>query len=98
MKKSIEKFERMAADVRRYRWLKDIAADYKQMVELIEREREHFIICGFSYEARSEPRSFSVNPHRSISYTYILHGMRAALGDINKEITEYEKKIDDYFV
>lgn len=97
MGKGIEKFEMLEQDIRHYRWLKEISERYQQMIDLIEREREHFIICGFSYEARSEPVSFNVNPHRSIPYTFILDGMKAALGDVNKEIAEYEKKIDDYF-
>lgn len=79
-----------------YRWLKDIEASYEKMIALIDKEKDFFTVCGFSYAARGDVLCFDVNPHRTIPPTYILEGLKAALDNIKKEIAELEKEFEPY--
>lgn len=90
------KFDELEQKIRHYRWLKDIAESYQDMVHLIERERDNFTINAFSYSARGDGTVFQVNPHRTIPYKYILDGLKAELETINAEITECEKDLQGW--
>lgn len=90
------KFDELERKVRHYRWLQGIAAEYEDMLKLINREKDHFTIEGFSYSARGDVRNFNVNGHRTIPYTFIRDGLQAELNNINIEIAECEKELDGW--
>jgi hypothetical protein len=92
----VTKFYELQNKMHHYKWLCDIAREYKSMIDCIKREKEFFIIYGFSYSARSDIRTFKVNPHRTIPYSFIKDGLSAALADIEKEIAEEEKELKDW--
>ena len=90
------KFDELEQKIKHYRWLKEIAEHYNDMVSLIEREKDHFKIEAFSYSARGDARVFQANPHRTIPYKFILDGLKAELETINAEITECEKDLQGW--
>lgn len=90
------KFDELQDKMRHYKWLCDIAHEYKSMIDCIEREKECFRIYGFSYAARGDVRTFNVNPHRTIPYSYIKDGLSAALADVEKEIAEKEIELKEW--
>ena len=92
---NISEFDELEKKVRHYRWLQDVAKVYKDMIDLIEREKEYFTIQSFSYSARGDVRRFQVNSHHTIPYTYIRDGLKAELETINAEIAECEKELED---
>lgn len=79
--------------IRHREWLEGISKEYEEMISFIEREHEHFRIYGLSYAARGDIRIFNINPHRTIPYTFILNGLKAALKDVNKEIAELKREL-----
>lgn len=92
----MSKFDELEKKVRHYRWLQDIAEEYKGMIDLIEREKEYFTIQSFSYSARGDIRKFQVNSHRTIPYSYIRDGLKAELETINAEIAECGKELEGW--
>lgn len=92
----ITKFDELENKMKHYKWLCDIAREYKSMIDCIEREKEHFIIYNISYAARGDLRTFSVNPHRTIPYSFIKDGLSSALTDIEKEIAEMEIELKEW--
>lgn len=90
------KFYELQNKMYHYKWLCNIAREYKSMIDCIEREKEFFIVYGFSYSARGDITTFNVNPHRTIPYSFIRDGLSAALADIEKEIAEEEKELKDW--
>ena len=83
--------------IRHCRWLKSIAKDYENILEIIDREKDYFTIRGFSYSARGSVREFALNCHRSIPYTYIRDGIQSALDGIISELKECDNKIKEEF-
>lgn len=90
------KFQELQNKMRYYEWLCDIAHEYKSMIDCIEREKEYFVIHGFSYAARGDVRTFNVNPHKTIPYSYIKDGLSAALANVEKEIAEKEIELKEW--
>ena len=84
--------------VNNYRWLLKIAEDYERYISLIEKEKDYFRVTGIGFTARCDGRTFGINPHRSISYTYILDGLRDALERVNREIEECRKELEGMMV
>lgn len=90
------KFRELLDKLKHYAWLCDIAHEYKSMIDCIEREKEYFVIYDFSYAARGDVRTFKVNPHRTIPYSYIKDGLSAALANVEKEIAEKEIELKEW--
>ena len=92
----ISKFDELAEKVRHYRWLQGIADKYRDMIGLIEREKEFFTIEGFSYSARGDTKVFSINNHRTIPYRFIQDGLRLELLDIEMEMKNIEIELEGW--
>ena len=92
----ITKFDELQDKMKHYKWLCNIAREYKSMIDCIEREKEYFIIYNISYTARGDIRTFKVNPHRTIPYSFIKDGLSAALADVEKEIAEKEIELKEW--
>ena len=90
------KFDELQDKMRYYKWLCNIAHEYKSMIDCIEREKESFVIHGLTYSARGDVTTFNVNPHRTIPYSFIKDGLSAALADIEKEIAEKEIELKEW--
>ena len=93
MKLNSENIASVEEKIGRYKWLKGIADEYEQMIKLIEREGDAFVVYGIDYAARGDIRSFTVNSHRSIPHTFILDGFKAALTGIKEEMAQIEKEL-----
>ena len=75
------------------RWLERIAEEYKQHLRLIEEEKEYYRIYGIVYSARGDETAFKVNPHRPIPAVYIYNGLKEALSELEKEISEKKERL-----
>lgn len=92
----ISKFDELAEKVHHYRWLQGIADEYRDMIGLIEREKEFFTIEAFSYSARGDTRVFSINNHKTIPYWFILDGLQSELRDIEMEMKNIEIELEGW--
>lgn len=90
------KFQELQNKMRHYKWLCDIAHEYKSMIDCIEREKEYFVIHGLTYSARGDVTTFNINPHKTIPYSYIKDGLSAALANVEKEIAEKEIELKEW--
>lgn len=84
--------------LRKLGWLKSISGQYRDHLELIEKEKENYTIRGIGYTARSDDRVFNLNPHRPIPYKYLYDGLKETLDGINKEIEQMEKELKTVIV
>jgi hypothetical protein len=67
-------------------WLIKIAKDYKKYIEMIEREKEFFVVNGIKFSARGPVEDMEINPHMTIPYGYILEGLKDVLAKVQREI------------
>ena len=79
-------------------WLQDIAKDYREQIDLMEREGDSFVIYAILYSARDDGRSMKINPHRPIDPRFILDGLRDALHAVENEIADLKEKLNKVFV
>ncbi len=67
-------------------WLIKIAQAYKKYIEMIEREKEFFVVNGIKSSARGPVEDMEINPHMTIPYGYILEGLKDVLAKVQREI------------
>lgn len=79
--------------VRTLGWLKGIATQYREHLDLMDREKEHYTVRGIGYAARGDDRVFRLNPHRSIPYKYFYEGLKEALANVEAEIAALESSL-----
>lgn len=90
------RFEQLESKMLEYKWLLDIEKKYQEMIDLINREIEHFTIYGFAYAARGDVQHMSINPHRSIPVRYLKQGLEAALVGVRREIADLEVDLKEW--
>lgn len=67
-------------------WLTKIAKEYKKYINLIEQEKEFFVVNGIKFSARGPVEDMEINPHMTIPNEYILEGLKDALAKVQREI------------
>ena len=92
----MDNLEKLQTKIDHYKWLSDIADKYRNMIKLIESEKDFFVIYGFSYAARGDIRDFDINPNRTISNSYIKQGLEDAVKGVEQEIKELETELKLY--
>ena len=93
----MSKFEELKHKVETYEMMKAVANDYRNVIELIDRERDYFRVEEIIYSARGDSRKLHLNPYYApIPYTVIRDGLQAALKKLEAEMSEMEKKLKDW--
>ena len=88
------KIEDIEEKVRSYRWLKDIADNYRNMIATMEREKDCFRLYKFAYATRGDTEVFDINPHRSIPVSYLQAGINDALRGIEDEMRQLASELN----
>ena len=88
------KYDEIEQKVQSYRWLKSIAKDYREMIDLINREKEHLRVEKIAYTARGDMQYLDLNCHRTIPGHYIADGLKDALVGIDEEIKQLKAELE----
>ena len=90
------KFEELEKKMESYRWIRAIADEYRQAIQMIEAEKEYFRVEEILYSARSDTRQLHINCHRTIPYTFIRDGLNAAYANVLIELGELEEQLKEW--
>ena len=88
------KYDEIEQKVQSYRWLESIAKEYREMIDLINREKEHFKVEKIAYTARGDMQYLDLNCHRTIPWHYIADGLKEALTGIDEEIKQLKAELE----
>ena len=88
------KYDEIEKKVQNYRWLVRIAKEYRELIDRIHAEKEHFRVEKIAYTARGDMRYFDLNCHRTIPYHYIADGLQEALAGIDEEIKQQKAELE----
>lgn len=88
------KYDEIEQKVQSYRWLESIAKEYREMIDLINREKEHFKVEKIAYTARGDMHYLDLNCHRTIPWHYIADGLKEALTGIDEEIKQLKAELE----
>ena len=88
------KYDEIEQKVQSYRWLKSIAKDYREMIDLINREKEHLRVEKIAYTARGDMQYLDLNCHRTIPGHYIADGLKDALVGIDEELKQLKAELE----
>jgi hypothetical protein len=89
------KYDEIKQKVESYRWLESIAKEYREMIDLIQREQEYFRVEKIAYTARGDMQYFDLNCHRTIPGRYIADGLKAALIGIDEELKQLKEELEE---
>jgi hypothetical protein len=93
----MSKFEELKYKVETYEIMKAVAADYRKAIELINYEKEYFLVDDIVYRARGDSRKLNLNSYYApIPYTVIRDGLQSALEKLDAEMSEMEKELKDW--
>ena len=93
----MSKFEELKHKVETYEMMKAVSKDYRQAIELINYEKEHFQVDNIIYRARGDSRKLDINSYYApIPYTVIRDGLQSALDKLEAEMREMEKELKDW--
>ena len=93
----MSKFEELKHKVETYEMMKAVANDYRNFIELIDRERDYFRVEEIIYSARGDNRKLNLNSYYApIPYTVIRDGLQSALEKLEAEMSEMEKELKDW--
>ena len=91
----IEEIEKKAKQVDKLHWLEEIASNYRTMINRINVEKDYFIVTSIEYECRNDGERLNINPHRTIPFGFIRDGLIVAHDNIEKEIAELKRQIEE---
>ena len=93
----MSKFDELKFKVETFEMMKAVAADYRKAIELIDYEKDYFIVDDIIYRARGDSRKLNLNSYYApIPYTVIRDGLQSALEKLDAEISETEKELKDW--
>ena len=93
----MSKFEELKHKVETYEIIKAVANDYRKAIELIDYEKEYFVVDDIIYRARGDSRKLHLNSYYApIPYMVILDGLQSALEKLEAEMREMEKELKDW--
>ncbi len=93
----MKKFEELKNKVETYETMKAVADDYRQAIELIDYEKEHFKVDDITFRARGDSHKLILNSYYApIPYTVIRDGLQSALDKLEAEMREMEKELKDW--
>ena len=93
----MSKFEELRHKVETYEIMKEVAKDYRRAIDLIDYEKDYFLVDDIIYRARGDSRKLNLNSYYApIPYTVIMDGLQAALDKLEAEMTEMEKELKDW--
>lgn len=76
----MSKFEELKHKVETYEMMKQVAAEYRMAIQLIDREEAYFQVESITYHARGDSRQIQLNPYYApIPHTVIRNGLHLAL-------------------
>ena len=90
---TIEELEEKFQQMRQLRWLEGIAHDYREQLELIDKNPDYYTIRYIAYSCRGSERAVTINPHRPIPVQYLREGLAEALGKLEREIETLKAEI-----
>ena len=93
----MSKFEELKHKVETYEMMKAVAADYHKAIELIDYEKEYFLVDDIIYRARGDSRKLNLNSYYApIPYTVIRDGLQSALDKLDAEMSKMEKELKEW--
>ena len=93
----MSKFEELKYKVETYEMMKAVANDYRKAIELIDYEKDYFLVDDIIYRARGDSRKQNLNSYYApIPYTVIRDGLQSALDKLEAEMREMEKELKDW--
>ena len=93
----MSKFEELKHKIETYEMMKAVAADYRKAIEMINYEKEYFLVDDIIYRARGDSRKLNLNSYYApIPYTVIRDGLQSALDKLEAEMREMEKELKDW--
>ena len=88
------KYDEIEKKVQSYRWLEEIAKDYRAMINRINAEKDYFRVEKIAYTARGDMQYLDLNCHRTIPWHYIADGLKEALIGIDEEIKQLKAELE----
>ena len=88
------KYDEIEKKVQSYRWLEEIAKDYRAMIDRINREKDYFKVNKIAYTARGDMQYLDLNCHRTIPGHYIADGLKEALTGIDEELKQIKVELE----
>ena len=88
------KYEEIEQKVQSYRWLEGIAKEYREMIDIIQREQDYFRVEKIAYTARGDMQYLDLNYHRTIPGHYIADGLKEALTGIDEELKQLKEELE----
>ena len=93
----MSKFEELRHKVETYEIMKEVAKDYRRAIDLIDYEKDYFLVDDIIYRARGDSRKLNLNSYYApIPYTVIRDGLQSALDKLEEEMREMEKELKDW--
>ena len=93
----MSKFEELKHKVETYEMMKAVANDYRKAIELIDYEKDYFVVDDIIYRARGDSRKLKLNSYYApIPYMVIRNGLQSALKKLEAEMSEMEKELKDW--
>ena len=88
------KYDEIEKKVQSYRWLEEIAKDYRAMIDRINREKDYFKVNKIAYTARGDMQYLDLNCHRTIPGHYIADGLKEAMTGIDEELKQIKVELE----
>ena len=88
------KYDEIEKKVQSYRWLEEIAKEYRTMIDRINAEKDYFRGEKIAYTARGDMQYLDLNCHRTIPGHYIADGLKEALTGIDEEIKQLKAELE----
>ena len=89
------KYDEIEQKVQSYRWLEEIAENYRAMIDRINSEQDYFKVEKIAYKARGDMRYLDLNCHRTIPWHYIADGLKDALTGIDEELKQLKAELEE---
>ena len=95
----MSKFEELKHKVETYEMMKQVAAEYRMAIQLIDREEAYFQVESITYHARGDSRQLPFNTYYApIPYTVIRDGLQAALTRLEDDMSEMENELKEWIL
>ena len=93
----MSKFEELKHKVETYEMMKAVAADYRKAIEMINYEKDYFLVDDIIYRARGDSSKLNLTSYYApMPSTVIRDGLQSALEKLEAEMSEMEKELKDW--